>query len=87
MVHGTGSVDAKDNRGFAAHNLQMPVLVIACDKAMSDALEIQAQIVSDNVTAIKFGDAGRWLMEERTMETRAALKIFLVLPLRQIDDG
>jgi pimeloyl-ACP methyl ester carboxylesterase len=68
--------DAEDNRRFAAHKLQMPVLVIAGDKAMGDAIEIQAKIVADNVTAIKFADTGHWLMEERPAETKAALKKF-----------
>ena len=54
----------------------MPVLVIAGDKAMGDAIEIQAKIVADNVTAIKFTDTGHWLMEERPAETKAALKKF-----------
>ncbi len=45
--------DAEDNRKFAAHKLPMPVLVIAGDKAMGGAIEIQAKIVADNVTANK----------------------------------
>jgi pimeloyl-ACP methyl ester carboxylesterase len=68
--------DAEDNRRFAAHKLPMPVLVIAGDKAMGDALEIQAKIAADHVTAIKFADTGHWLMEERSAETKAALKKF-----------
>jgi pimeloyl-ACP methyl ester carboxylesterase len=68
--------DAEDNRKFAAHKLPMPVLVIAGDKAMGDAIEIQAKIVADNVTAIKFADTEHWLMEERPAETKAALKKF-----------
>jgi pimeloyl-ACP methyl ester carboxylesterase len=68
--------DAEDNRGFAARKLPMPLLVIAGDKAMGDALEIQARIVSDHVTALKFADTGHWLMEERLMETKAALMKF-----------
>jgi pimeloyl-ACP methyl ester carboxylesterase len=68
--------DAEDNRRFAATKLPMPILVIAGDKAMGDAIEIQARLVSDNVTAIKFVDTGHWLMEERPVETQAALKKF-----------
>jgi pimeloyl-ACP methyl ester carboxylesterase len=68
--------DAEDNRTFATHKLPMPLLVIAGDKAMGDALEIQAKIVADNVTAIKFADTGHWLMEERPAETIAELKKF-----------
>lgn len=68
--------DAEDNRKFAAQKLPMPVLVIAGDKAMGDAIEVQAKLVSDNVTAIKFADTGHWLMEERPEETKAALRKF-----------
>jgi pimeloyl-ACP methyl ester carboxylesterase len=69
--------DAEDNRRFAAHKLPMPLLVIAGDKAMGDALEIQAKMVADNVTSLKFTDTGHWLMEERPAETKAALLKFL----------
>lgn len=69
--------DAEDNRRFAATKLPMPVLVIAGDKAMGDALEVQAKLVSDNVSSIKFADTGHWLMEERPAETKAALMKFL----------
>ncbi len=68
--------DAEDNRRFAANKLSMPVLVIAGDKSMGDVLEMQAKIVAENVTAIKFADTGHWLTEERPAETKAALKKF-----------
>lgn len=54
----------------------MPVLTIEGDKAMGGALEIQAKLVSDNVTSIKLADTGHWLMEQRLAETKAALKNF-----------
>lgn len=69
--------DAEDNRKFAVNKLPMPLLVITGDKAMGDALETQAKLVSDNITSIKFADTGHWLMEERPMETKAALMKFL----------
>lgn len=68
--------DAADNRRFAALKLPMPVLTIEGDKAMGGALEIQAKLVADNVTSIKFADTGHWLMEQRTAETKAELKKF-----------
>jgi pimeloyl-ACP methyl ester carboxylesterase len=68
--------DAADNRRFAAVKLPMPVLTIEGDKAMGGALEIQAKLVADNVTSIKFADTGHWLMEQRPAETKAALKKF-----------
>jgi pimeloyl-ACP methyl ester carboxylesterase len=71
--------DAADNRRFAALKLPMPVLTIEGDKAMGGALEIQAKLVADNVTSIKFADTGHWLMEQRPMETKAGLKKFFSL--------
>lgn len=68
--------DAADNRRLAALKLPMPVLTIEGDKAMGGALELQAKLVADNVTSIKFADTGHWLMEQRPAETRAALKNF-----------
>ena len=74
--------DAADNRQFAAVKLPMPVLTIEGDKAMGGALEIQAKLVADNVTSIKFADTGHWLMEQRPEETKAALKKFFSLPVQ-----
>ena len=68
--------DAEDNRKFAKTKLPMPVLVIEGEKSMGGALEIQARLVSDNVKAIKFPGTGHWLMEEKPVETVAALKSF-----------
>lgn len=68
--------DAEDNRKFAARRLTMPVLVIAGDNSMGDLLEVQVKMVADNVTALKLGDTGHWVVEERPAETEAALKKF-----------
>ncbi|MEP6901868.1 MAG: alpha/beta hydrolase [Actinomycetota bacterium] len=68
--------DAEDNRKFAAIKLPMPVLTIAGDKSMGNVLEIQAKLVAENVTSIKFAETGHWLTEERPAETKAALKKF-----------
>src|SRR5256712_12740135 len=48
--------DATDNRNFAKQKLAMPVLTIEGDKAMGGALEIQAKIVSNNVTSVILAD-------------------------------
>ena len=77
--------DAEDNRRFAAVKLPMPVLTVEGDKAMGDALEVQAKLVSDNVTSIKLADTGHWLMEERPAETKAALMKFLRLSSARAD--
>jgi pimeloyl-ACP methyl ester carboxylesterase len=54
----------------------MPVLTIEGDKAMGGALQTQAKLVATNVTSVIFPDTGHWLMEQRPMETKAALKKF-----------
>jgi len=76
MFKNFNTVDAQDNRKFAANKLPMPVLTIEGDKAMGGALEIQAKIVASNVTSITFADTGHWLMEQRPAETKAGLKKF-----------
>jgi pimeloyl-ACP methyl ester carboxylesterase len=76
MFKAFNTQDAADNRRFAALKLPMPVLTIEGDKAMGGALEVQAKLVADNVTSIKFDDTGHWLMEQRPEETKAALKKF-----------
>ena len=76
MFKNFDSLDATDNRKFAATKLAMPVLTIEGDKAMGGALEIQARIVADNVTSIILPDTGHWLMEQRPTETIAELKKF-----------
>jgi pimeloyl-ACP methyl ester carboxylesterase len=68
--------DAEDNRKFAVNKLPMPVLTIEGDKSMGGALEIQANLVSDNATSIQLADTGHWLVEQRPAETKAALKEF-----------
>lgn len=76
MFKSFNTQDAADNRRLAALKLPMPVLTIEGDKAMGGALEIQAKLVADNVTSIKFADTGHWLMEQRPAETKAELKKF-----------
>jgi pimeloyl-ACP methyl ester carboxylesterase/uncharacterized RmlC-like cupin family protein len=67
--------DAEDNRNFAKTKLPMPVLVIEGEKGMNGVLAIQAALISDHVKAMKF-PSGHWLMEEKPVETSAALKDF-----------
>jgi pimeloyl-ACP methyl ester carboxylesterase len=67
--------DAEDNRNFAKTKLPMPLLVIEGEKGMNGVLAIQAALVSDHVKAMKF-QSGHWLMEEKPVETSAALKDF-----------
>jgi pimeloyl-ACP methyl ester carboxylesterase len=67
--------DAEDNRNFAKTKLPMPLLVIEGEKGMNGVLAIQAALISDHVKALKFA-SGHWLMEEKPVETSAALKDF-----------
>jgi len=67
--------DAEDNRNFAKTKLPMPLLVIEGEKGMNGILAIQAALISDHIRAIKF-PSGHWLMEEKPVETSAALKDF-----------
>ena len=76
MFKAFDTLDAADNRKFAATKLPMPVLTIEGDKAMGGALETQAKLVATNVTSIRFVDTGHWLMEQRPAETRAELTKF-----------
>ena len=77
MFKAFNTQDAADNRQFATVKLPMPILTIEGDKAMGGALEIQAKLVADNVTSVKFADTGHWLMEQRPEETKAALRKFV----------
>jgi hypothetical protein len=45
---------------------------------MGGGLEVQAKLVASNVMSILLADTGRWLMEQRPTETKAALKKFFV---------
>jgi pimeloyl-ACP methyl ester carboxylesterase len=76
MFKAFNTQDAEDNEKFAATKLKMPVLTIEGDKSMGGALAIQAKLVADHVTSIKFEDTGHWLMEQRPEETKAELKKF-----------
>jgi len=67
--------DAADSRKFAQTKLAMPLLVLEGEKGMNGVLAMQAALISDQVTAIKFR-SGHWLMEEKPAETAAALKDF-----------
>jgi len=45
---------------------------------MGGALEVQAKLVANNVISILLADTGHWLMEQRPMEIKAALKKLFV---------
>jgi pimeloyl-ACP methyl ester carboxylesterase len=76
MFKNFNTQDASDNRKFGATKLSMPVLTIEGDKAMGGALEVQAKLIANNVTSIRFTDTGHWLMEQRPLETKTELKKF-----------
>jgi pimeloyl-ACP methyl ester carboxylesterase len=68
---------AKDFAQLAQTRLTMPVLSIAGDKSMGDALGQQMKLVATDVKSVVLKDTGHWIMEERPKETTDALVGFL----------
>jgi pimeloyl-ACP methyl ester carboxylesterase len=56
--------DAKDNAGFSATKLAMPMLVLGGEKSGGDFLISQGRMVADNVEAVLVTGSGHWLMDE-----------------------
>jgi pimeloyl-ACP methyl ester carboxylesterase len=68
---------AKDFAQLSQTRLTMPLLTIAGDKSMGEALGQQARVVAENVTSVLLKDTGHWVLEERPKETSEALQNFL----------
>jgi pimeloyl-ACP methyl ester carboxylesterase len=68
---------AKDFAQLSQTRLTMPLLTIAGDKSMGEALGQQARIVATDVTSVLLKDTGHWVLEERPKETSEALENFL----------
>jgi len=56
--------DAKDNAGFAATKLTMPVLVLGGEKSGGDFLITQGKMVATNVEGVLVPGSGHWLIDE-----------------------
>jgi pimeloyl-ACP methyl ester carboxylesterase len=56
--------DAKDNAGFAATKLTMPMLVLGGEKSGGDFLISQARLVANNVDGVIVTGSGHWLIDE-----------------------
>jgi pimeloyl-ACP methyl ester carboxylesterase len=56
--------DAKDFAAFSATKLEMPLLVIAGEKASGTFLIEQAKLVANSVRGVVIPGSGHWLMEE-----------------------
>ena len=56
--------DAKDNAGFAATKLTMPVLVLGGEKSGGDFLITQGKMVATNVEGVLVTGSGHWLIDE-----------------------
>ncbi|HEY5850156.1 MAG TPA: alpha/beta hydrolase [Lysobacter sp.] len=69
--------DAKDFAGFAQNKLQMPMLVLAGEKAGGQFLIDQGRMVDSNVEGVLVKGSGHWLMEEAPDQTIPALVSFL----------
>ena len=68
---------ARISQQLSQTKLTMPVLSIAGEKSMGDALGQQMKLVATDVDSVVLKDAGHWIMEERPKETTAALVGFL----------
>jgi pimeloyl-ACP methyl ester carboxylesterase len=68
---------AKDFAQLSQTRLTMPLLTIAGDKSMGEALGQQARLVAADVTSVLLKDTGHWVLEERPKETIEALEKFL----------
>src|SRR5580700_7127508 len=68
---------ATDFAQLSRTKLTMPVLSIAGEKSMGDALGQQMKLVATDVDSVVLKDAGHWIMEERPQETTSALVGFL----------
>ena len=68
---------AADFAQLSQTKLTMPVLSIAGEKSMGDALGQQTKLVATDAKAVVLKDTGHWIMEERPQETTAALVGFL----------
>jgi pimeloyl-ACP methyl ester carboxylesterase len=68
---------ATDFAQLSQTKLTMPVLSIAGEKSMGDALGQQMKLVATDSKAVVLKDTGHWVMEERPRETTAALLGFL----------
>jgi pimeloyl-ACP methyl ester carboxylesterase len=68
---------AKDFAELSKTKLTMPVLSIAGERSMGEALGQQMKLVAANVTSVVLNDTGHWVLEERPRETTDALVKFL----------
>jgi len=69
--------DAVDFAGFAQTTLNMPMLVLAGEKASGEFLISQGRLVDSNVEGVVIEGSGHWLIDEKPEETKAALVAFL----------
>jgi pimeloyl-ACP methyl ester carboxylesterase len=69
--------DAKDFAAFSATKLDMPLLVIAGEKASGTFLIEQAKLVANSVRGVVIPGAGHWLMEEAPQKVIPAILDFV----------
>jgi pimeloyl-ACP methyl ester carboxylesterase len=69
--------DAKDFAAFSATKLDMPLLVIAGEKASGTFLIEQAKLVANNVRGLVIPGSGHWLMEEAPQQVIPAIVDFV----------
>ncbi|HKO87130.1 MAG TPA: alpha/beta hydrolase [Burkholderiales bacterium] len=69
--------DAKDFANFANVKLQMPMLVLAGEKASGEFLIAQGRLVADNVEGVVINGSGHWLIDEAPTQVIPKLLGFL----------
>jgi len=69
--------DAEDFARFAQTPLQMPMLVLAGEKASGDVLIQQGRLVATNLEGAVLPNVGHWLMEEAPDQVLPILVAFL----------
>ena len=68
--------DAKDNAGFAATKLAMPMFVLGGEKSGGDFLISQARMVANNVDGVIIAGSGHWLIDEAPSQVIPRLVAF-----------
>jgi pimeloyl-ACP methyl ester carboxylesterase len=69
--------DAADNEAFSAKKLEMPMLVLAGERASGPVLMAQAKLVANAVEGTIVRGSGHWLMEEAPQVVVPQLTAFL----------
>jgi len=70
--------DARDNKEFMKHKLQMPLLAMGAEFGSGSFLAAHCRIVATNVTEAKIMGAGHWIVQEQTALVQKVLLDFFM---------